>query len=203
MSEALQKAREFESRYMPHISGAERPAFHVSGGIGWINDPNGFSLYKGEYHLFYQYHPYSSLWGPMHWGHIKTKDFVRWERLPIAMAPDMEYDRGGCFSGSAVELADGRQLLMYTGVQRFRKDDGKISEIQTQCLAVGDGVDYQKYAGNPVITSADLPEGGSKADFRDHKLWLDEDGSYYAVVSNRGADGSGVVLLYQSPDAVR
>ena len=203
MSEALQKAREFEARYMPHIPAQERPAFHVSGGIGWINDPNGFSLYKGEYHLFYQYHPYSSLWGPMHWGHMKTKDFIRWERLPIAMAPDTEYDGGGCFSGGAVELADGRQLLMYTGVRRFREDDGKISEIQTQCLAMGDGVDYQKYAGNPVITSADLPEGGSKADFRDPKLWLDEDGNYYAVVSNRSADGSGAILLYQSPDAIR
>ncbi len=65
MSEALQKAREFEARYMPHIPGRERPAFHVSGGIGWINAPNGFSLYKGEYHLFYQYHPYSSLWGAL------------------------------------------------------------------------------------------------------------------------------------------
>ena len=86
-----------------HIPDKERPAFHITPTIGWMNDPNGFSVYKGEYHLFYQYHPYSCEWGPMHWGHVKTKDFIRWERLPAALAPDQEkYDTNGCFSGGAV-----------------------------------------------------------------------------------------------------
>ena len=79
-SELLQKARDFEAQYGPHIPDSERPAFHATPTIGWINDPNGFSFYQGEYHLFYQYHPYSNEWGPMHWGHLKTKDFIRWER---------------------------------------------------------------------------------------------------------------------------
>ena len=127
-SEALQKARDFEAQYGPHIPAGERPAFHVTPTIGWMNDPNGFSLYKGEYHLFYQYHPYSNEWGPMHWGHVKTKDFIRWERLPAALAPDREYDAAGCFSGGAVELPDGRQLLMYTGVQRGRDPEGFLQD---------------------------------------------------------------------------
>ena len=78
ISEALQKARDFEARYGLHIPDSERPAFHAAPTIGWMNDPNGFSLYKGEYHLFYQYHPYSNEWGPMHWGHLKSKDLIRW-----------------------------------------------------------------------------------------------------------------------------
>ena len=57
ISEVLQKARDFESQYGPHIPDSERPAFHVTPTIGWMNDPNGFSVYKGEYHLFYQYYP--------------------------------------------------------------------------------------------------------------------------------------------------
>ncbi|MGM9538335.1 MAG: glycoside hydrolase family 32 protein [Candidatus Onthomonas sp.] len=199
-SEALQQARDFEAKYMPYIPREQRPVFHVTGGIGWINDPNGFSIYQGEYHLFYQYHPYSTKWGPMHWGHVKTSDFIRWERLPIAIAPDTEYDGDGCFSGSAIELPDGRQLLMYTGVRRIRQEDGVVNEYQTQCIAVGDGVNYEKYEGNPVLSGKDLPEGGSALDFRDPKIWR-EDNTYYAVAGNRTSDGSGSILLYESKDA--
>ena len=200
ISETLQKARDFEAQYQSYVD-AERPRFHVTGGIGWINDPNGFSVYKGEYHLFFQYHPYSTHWGPMHWGHVKTKDFIKWERLPIALAPDTEMDRDGCFSGSAIELPDGRHLLLYTGVCKVRRADGVVEEIQNQCIAIGDGVNYEKYEGNPVLDVSDLPEGGSELDFRDPKLWY-EAGSYWAVMSNRSGDGSADILLYQSEDAL-
>lgn len=202
VSEKLQKARDFEGKYIPYVPASKRPAFHVTGGIGWINDPNGFSVYKGEYHLFFQYHPYSTKWGPMHWGHVKTRDFVRWAFLPVAMAPDEPYDHAGCFSGSAVEMPDGRQLLMYTGVQQVRQEDGVLRDIQTQCIAIGDGINYEKCPENPVLTEKDLPEGGSKYDFRDPKVWLDEDGSYYAVVGNRCSDDSGTILLYRSEDGI-
>ena len=201
VSQPLKKARDFEQRYMPFISETDRPAFHVTGGIGWINDPNGFSTYKGEVHLFFQYHPYDTKWGPMHWGHVKTRDFIRWERLPVAMAPDTEYDWGGCFSGSAIELADGRQLLMYTGVRRTLREDGVWEEYQTQCVAVGDGVNYEKFRGNPVLTAKDVPAGNSMLDFRDPKIWREDDGSYRCIVGNRGSDDSGEILLYESKDA--
>ena len=200
ISKELQKAREYEEAHSPLVPEEERPVFHVTAGIGWLNDPNGFSVYRGEYHLFYQYHPYSTQWASMHWGHVKTRDFIRWERLPAALAPDMEYDRDGCFSGGAAELPDGRQLLMYTGIRRERDADGIQREYQTQCLAVGDGVDYEKYPGNPVLTAGDIPDGGSPFDFRDPKLRREPDGSYSAVTVNRGADGSGAALLYRSPD---
>ena len=201
--ETLQKAREFEAQYGPYISDADRPAFHLTPTIGWMNDPNGFSCYKGEYHLFYQYHPYSTEWGPMHWGHAKTRDFLHWERLPVAMAPDQEYDKDGCFSGSAVELDDGRQMLVYTGVRKHMSEDGRTTETQTQCLAFGDGVNYEKWPGNPVLDGSMLPAGGSHVDFRDPKVWREPDGSFRLVVGNRPADGSGSVLLYRSADGIR
>ncbi len=203
MSEKLRKAMDFEAKYAGHIAESERPAFHVTPTIGWLNDPNGFSVYKGEYHLFYQYHPYSNEWGSIHWGHVKTKDFIQWERLPIALAPDQPYDESGCFSGGAAELPDGRQLLMYTGVQRHHDADGFIKDVQTQCVAIGDGVRYEKFEGNPVLTAKDLPEGGSAEDFRDPKVWQDKDGSFYAVIGNRTADGSGAILLYRGIEGFR
>ena len=137
----------------------------------------------------------------MHWGHAVSEDLLHWEHLPAALAPDTLADKDGCFSGSAVELADGRQLLMYTGVSAGPKlPDGTSDDRQTQCVAVGDGVNYEKYSGNPVLTAADIPEGGSKVDFRDPKLWREEDGTYRCVAGNRPADGSGQILLYSSPD---
>ena len=202
--EKLMRAREFEQEQLKRISPEERPCYHVTGGSGWINDPNGFSFYKDEYHLFYQYHPYSNEWGPMHWGHVTSKDLITWERLPLAMVPEESYDNFGCFSGSGVELPDGRHLLMYTGVgyvSDIPMANGELPTHQTQCLAVGDGTDYEKYEKNPVITGDDIPVGGSKVDFRDPKIWKDEDGFYYAVVANMMDDGNGRILLFRSTDA--
>ena len=156
-SEMLRKARLYEEENRPKAAGS-LPVYHLTGGIGWINDPNGFSSYRGEVHCFFQYYPYRTLWGPMHWGHAKTSDFIRWEFLPAAMAPDAAFDRDGCFSGSAVELPDGRQLLLYTGVIKELQADGSYTEYETQCAAVGDGIDYEKTAFNPVIGADALPE---------------------------------------------
>ena len=201
-SQTLREARKYEEATEKIIKEEERPAFHLSSRIGWMNDPNGFSMYQGQYHMFYQYHPYSCVWGPMHWGHAVSKDLLHWEYLPAAIAPDSLYDRDGCFSGSAIELPDGRQLLMYTGVYNEIAASGEKKEVQTQCIAVGDGVDYEKYEGNPVITEKDLPEGASRNDFRDPKIWRAPDGSYRCAVGSRPADGSGQILLYGSDDAI-
>ena len=203
MSQALRDARAYEEEKELLIRPEERPAFHLGARVGWMNDPNGFSWYKGQYHLFYQYHPYDSHWGPMHWGHAVSGDLLRWRYLPAAMAPDRPYDHAGCFSGSAIELPDGRHLLMYTGVAKEVQPDGSMRDVQTQNLAFGDGVNYEKYPQNPVITAAGLPEGGSRFDFRDPKLWREPDGSYRAVMANDAARGGGQMLLYRSADALR
>lgn len=201
-SEILTRVREYEKRHEALISEEERPVFHLSPRVGWMNDPNGFSIYKGEYHIFYQYHPYETKWGPMYWGHAVSRDLVSWTYLPAAIAPDEESDNAGCFSGSALELPDGRQLLMYTGVKGTKLEDGTSLTHQTQCIAFGDGQEYVKYENNPVIDSGSLPKGFSAVDFRDPKLWQEPDGSYSCVIANRTDDKSGAILLYHSPDGI-
>ena len=201
MSGLLQKARQYEKEANLRITPQERPVFHLTPPCGWMNDPNGFSLYGGKYHLFFQYNPYSMHWDTMYWGHAESSDLLHWEYLPAALAPDRDYDEAGCFSGNAIELDDGRQLLMYTGVRREKQSDGEMRDVQVQCLAVGDGRDYQKTEGNPVIAAEKLPAGASRHDFRDPKLWRRQDGTYCCAVASRAADGSGQILLYTSKDA--
>ncbi|EAC9468344.1 glycoside hydrolase family 32 protein, partial [Listeria monocytogenes] len=114
----LDKANRFIEMMRGKVNPQYRQNYHFSAPIGWINDPNGFIYYKGHYHLFYQYYPYDSRWGPMHWGHARSSDLVHWEDLPVALAPDQPYDSGGCFSGSAIER-DGKLYLFYTGCQEI------------------------------------------------------------------------------------
>ena len=199
-SQTLREARKYEEASGKSIKNEERPAFHLSARTGWMNDPNGFSYYNGKYHLFYQYYPYESKWGPMHWGHAVSEDLLHWEYLPAALAPDELYDRDGCFSGSAITLPDGRHLLMYTGVAKEHQSGDVLREVQTQCLAVGDGVDYEKYGSNPVLDERDLPKGSSRFDFRDPKMWQKPDGTFACVVGNRDAEDSGQIALFVSED---
>ena len=203
ISTELQKARAYEAEHGAAIPPGQRPVFHLSPRCGWMNDPNGFGIYGGKYHMFYQYYPYASHWDSMHWGHAVSSDLLHWEYLPCALAPDTDPDREGCFSGSAFQLPDGRHLLMYTGVSREQQPGGQFREIQTQNIAVGDGTDYQKYEGNPVLTAADLPEGGSRFDFRDPKIFPLSDGRLCCAIGNRPADDSGQILLYLSEDGFR
>ena len=198
ISQALREARIYEEIAEKEIFEEERPSFHLSPRAGWMNDPNGFCFYKGKYHMFYQYYPYEAIWGPMHWGHAVSTDLLHWEFMPAALAPDQIYDMDGCFSGSAVELPDGRLMLLYTGV-RLEGSRNKISkEVQVQCLAVGDGESFEKYEQNPILDENDIPEGSSRFDFRDPKAWRCEDGTYRCLVGNRPSDGSGQMLLYSS-----
>ncbi|MBS8101490.1 glycoside hydrolase family 32 protein [Streptococcus suis] len=172
-----------------------RPERHFVPEIGWINDPNGFVYFKGEYHLFYQFNPYESVWGPMHWGHAKSKDLVNWEHLPVALAPDKDYDKDGCFSGSAIVKED-TLWLMYTG--NIVNEDGSVRQVQNMAYST-DGIHFEKIAQNPVATEELLPEEVIANDFRDPKIF-EKDGRYYSIVATKHKDGVGCIVLLGSDD---
>ena len=197
MKHKLLFARAYEQEAANLIPESTRPLFHLTPYTGWMNDPNAFSFYDGKFHLFYQYYPYDTAWNDMHWGHAVSTDLLHWDYLPAAMAPDKPYDGDGCWSGSAETLPDGRQLLMYTGVRKAGGEDKKL--IQTQCMAVGNGQDYKKYAHNPVLDERNLPEGCDRHNFRDPKIWKTPDG-YHCVAGTCDENGLGRILLYSSPD---
>ena len=186
------------SKYEISKPGDTMQKIHFKAPNCWINDPNGFIWYKGQYHLFYQCFPYAPQWGRMHWGHAVSGDMIHWKDLPIALRPDQEYDchlEGGCFSGSAVEK-DGVLFLFYTATTQI---DGVVR--QTQCIATSkDGVNFEKYEGNPVIKE---PPQGFSNDFRDPKVF-EHNGRWYMVVGgcigSAIADGDGRICLYESDD---
>lgn len=154
-----------------------RPSYHFTPLYGWMNDPNGMVYKDGEYHLYFQYNPYGSKWGNMHWGHAVSKDLLHWENLEPAIARDT---MGHIFSGSSV--VDKRNTA------GFGKDaiiaiytNNSVNHDEVQCVAYSNdnGRTFTKYEGNPVLT----PFDGLK-DFRDPKVfWYEKNKSWYMIVS--------------------
>ncbi|RKR80140.1 levanase [Mucilaginibacter gracilis] len=141
-----------------------RPLYHFTPSLHWMNDPNGLVYYKGTYHLFYQYNPNASVWGTMNWGHATSTDLFNWKDQPVALAPD---NSGTIFSGSAV--ADAANTAGFkTGTE-----DPLIAVYtlngsqQQQSIAYSNdgGTSWTKYANNPVLPNAGVP------DFRDPKVF--------------------------------
>jgi fructan beta-fructosidase len=157
---------------------AYRPQFHFTPEEKWMNDPNGLVYSNGKYHLFYQYYPDSTVWGPMHWGHAVSKDLLKWEHKPIALFPDKN---GLIFSGSAVidkENTSGfgkkgkpAMVAIFTYHDMEGEQSGK-KNFQTQGIAysLDDGDSWTKYEENPVIGNDGIK------DFRDPKVfWNDKE----------------------------
>lgn len=169
--------------------------YHLSPNSGWMNDPNGFVYFKGYYHIFYQYYPYDSQWGPMHWGHARSHDLIHWEQLPAALVPGDREDEDGCFSGSAI-VKDDKLFLIYTGHHYYDKNDPD-NFWQNQNLAVSsDGVHFTKYENNPIIAT---PPKDNTIHFRDPKVW-EHDGKYYVVIGSQNEEKLGRILMYVSND---
>ncbi len=191
----LKNAQKTQTKLADELKKADqishRPLFHFATPGGWCNDPNGFSEFKECIHLFYQYHPYSTHWGPMHWGHATSKNMLEWNLAKVALAPDSDADFKGCFSGTGLQDGDSH-VLVYTGVT----NNGKV-DVQNQCLAFGDGTDYKKFESNPVVTSKMIPFEFNMEHFRDPKIFA-KDGKYFMICVIKQLNGFGAMVMFQS-----
>ena len=187
MSDLLVKANEYLSAHRA----VKRLSYHITPRFGWLNDPNGLVYFKGEYHVFYQTCPFETENTSIFWGHVKSRNLVEWEECPLALAPDREYDRDGCYTGSAV-VRNEVLFLLYTG-HRNTEDGYK----ETQNIAYSrDGLSFEKYEGNPVIR--ERPPHTTRR-FRDPKVWR-QGSLYYAVIGAEDDNGFGKTVLYCSED---
>lgn len=185
-----------------------KDTLHLRAPGNWINDPNGFIYYKGNYHLFYQYFPYAPRWGTMHWGHAVSKDLIHWEHKGIALFPTKEYDRNGIFSGSALEV-DGKLYLYYSAIQYLETDPEDVHNtiedryLTSQAMLISeDGEHFDNWNAKrqiiPIITDCGC---GDAKDTRDPKVWKEGD-NYYLILGSTHYREQGRVLFYQSKDAL-
>lgn len=154
-----------------------------------MTNPAGIAFFRGQYHLFYQYHPYNGAWGHLSWGHAVSSDLMDWIHYPSALMPSEFYDRHGCLAGSA--LVNRHFLtLFYTG----QAVSDNVT-YQTQNIAMsGDGVIFKKYVFNPVI------KGSVTEDIiRNPKVWRFRN-KWYMILGTTSRQGNSELLLYTSPD---
>jgi fructan beta-fructosidase len=179
-------ARQEVTRVAGNFQETHRPQFHFSPPAKWMNDPNGMVYHNGEYHLFYQHYPDSTVWGPMHWGHAVSKDMIYWEHLPVAIYPD---SLGWIFSGSAVVDVNNTSGLgskdnpAMVAIYTYHSDEkarAKRKDFQTQGLAysLDNGRTWQKYSQNPVLQNPGIQ------DFRDPKvIWHEPSGQWIMILA--------------------
>ena len=154
-----------------------RPSYHHTPSYGWMNDPNGMFYKDGVYHLCYQYNPYGSKWGNMHWGHAISRDLIHWKEVEPTIARD---PMGHIFSGSAVIDKEGTAKYGKDAiVALYTSASDKNGQIQCMAYSTDGGYTFHKYPGNPVLT----PFDGLK-DFRDPKVfWYAPLKKWYMIVS--------------------
>lgn len=163
-----------------------RPVYHFTPAQNWMNDPNGMIYFNGTYHLFYQYHPFSSVWGPMHWGHATSKDLIQWKHQPIALYPDKN---GTIFSGSAVydkqntsglgKNGKGPLVAVFTyHNDSLAKTGSKVFQTQGIAYSNDEGMTWTKYERNPVLKNPGIN------DFRDPKVfWHEASGKWVMTLA--------------------
>lgn len=151
-----------------------RPQVHFTPEKNWMNDPNGLVYYQGEYHLFYQYNPFSNDHDNMHWGHAVSTDLYHWEHLDIALEPD---GLGTIFSGSAVVDHYNTSGLFKSGSSGLVAIFTHDGDTQQQSIAYSDdnGRTWNKYKNNPVIPNKDI------IDFRDPKVFWHTESSKWIM----------------------
>lgn len=153
-----------------------RPVYHHTPAYGWMNDPNGMFYKDGVYHLYFQYNPYGSVWGNMHWGHSTSTDLMHWKFEGCAIVPDAW---GAIFSGSCVvdhenTAGFGKEAVVafYTSAKSTPWGD---IQMQSMAYSLDNGKTFTKYEGNPILTS-------SEKDFRDPKVFWYAPGKHWVMI---------------------
>lgn len=176
-----------------------RPQMHYAPIRQWMNDPNGLCKVGDIWHLFYQFHPAGTDWGPMHWGHATSRNLFDWMHLPVFLHPEQNCWRlgatGGAFSGNAFQDRDGSRMFFYT--ERLPAYDlfKGYREVQKIARPAPDLI-----TAEAISLAIEQRPDGVEHDFRDPKVWWDDGAQAYRMVLGAALHGDPAVLLYGSDD---
>jgi beta-fructofuranosidase len=173
-----------------HANDNHRPRFHAMPPTSWTNEPYGLIFHKGFYHMFYQKNPNGPYHSHMHWGHIRSKDLVTWEDMPIALAPQPGWDQHGIWSGHVVKDENENVFAFYTGVDGVKAGIGIAypdDDLQT----------WTKDISNPLIPNP--PSTYNHMDFRDPFVWKHSD-QWFMIVGSGIHQVGGILMTYSSTD---
>lgn len=173
------------------------PIFHVASPAQWMNDPNGPIYYKGVYHLFYQLHPFSGESGPKYWGHVRSRDLVKWEHLPIALCPSPELGESEIWSGCCTLNGRGQPMIFYTSIAPGRS----AMDHAEQWAATSDDelIQWHKSPANPVLSEA-LHGERKVYDWRDPFIFH-ASGKTFLITGgnlNQAKGGQAVANIYEA-----
>lgn len=158
-------------------------------------------IYKGLYHLFYQWYPNAAVMkvNEIVWGHATSTDLINWTPHRPAIKPSRPSDINGCWSGSATILPNDKPVILYTGNDQ--------NNHQVQNLAKPKNLTdpylrhWTKSPANPLVTPNPVNHINSTA-FRDPTTaWLGRDGRW-RVITGSQEGRRGLALLYTSRDFI-
>lgn len=178
-----------------------RQRFHIEPPDGWLNDPNGLSFYKGEYHVYFQYSPIApDGHTPRGWGHYHGSDLMHMTYDRAVMMPDIPEDSHGVYSGSAIEN-DGVLHIFYTGNVKMIGDYDYVKAGRGANVIHVTTTDGSKMSEKQVLLrNSDYPDFCS-CHVRDPKVWKEGE-AWKMVLGARTLDDEGCVLVYESDDLI-
>jgi beta-fructofuranosidase len=174
------------------------PLFHVASPAQWMNDPNGPIFYKGYYHLFYQLHPFSDQDGQKYWGHVRSRNLVQWEHLPIALAPSGDQGEEAIWSGCCTLNGLGQPTIFYTSIARGKSAFDHAE--QWAATSDDDLVHWQKSPANPVLSEA-LHGGRKIYDWRDPFVFHEGKRTFLVAGGHLATNGQAAVNIYEAQNA--
>lgn len=167
-----------------------RPRIHFTPQSGWINDPLGLTYREGLYHLFFQFVPGQTEWGPhQSWGHATSPDGLHWTEGPVVLEPGDGDD--GVWSGSIVRPPGEPAALFYTTVT--------MPDVQIGKARIARALDasWNAWSKGPVVVQ--LPEDIDAVAFRDPFVF--HDGTTWRMLMGAGlTDGTATALTFASDD---
>ena len=171
------------------------PIFHITAPAQFMNDPNGPIFYHGFYHVFYQLTPFSDESGVKYWGHARSRDLVKWERLPIAVAPSGDQGEDSIWSGCCTINGSGQPMIFYTSIQRGKSPFDQAE----QWAAIGDGdlIHWHKFAANPVLDDS-VNDGTKIFDWRDPFIFHDGTKTFLVLGGHLARDKHAAVNIYEA-----